>query len=193
MKFELKLDDILELFPEVKTEGNYNGVHLFGISSLDQAQEGDLSFLGNSKYRSQVFDTKASCLLIPDDFDGEPKENQLFLRIDDPSYGLAVICKFIESKLFPPPCPGIHPSAFVEETASIHPSSSIGPFCYIGKNVNIGSNSHILSHCHIGDEVRIGSDTKLHPGVKVLSRCKVGNKVILNAVVGVGSLYCLAK
>ena len=64
MKFELKLDDILELFPEAKTEGNYNGVHLFGISSLDQAQEGDLSFLGNSKYRSQVFDTKASCLLI---------------------------------------------------------------------------------------------------------------------------------
>lgn len=187
MKFELKLDDILELFPEAKTEGNYNGVHLFGISSLDQAQEGDLSFLGNSKYRSQVFDTKASCLLIPDDFDGEPRENQLFLRIDDPSYGLAVICKFIESKLFPPPCPGIHPSAFVEETASIHPSSSIGPFCYIGKNVNIGSNSHILSHCHIGDEVRIGSDTKLHPGVKVLSRCKVGNKVILNAGVVLGS------
>ena len=55
------------------------------------------------------------------------------------------------------------------------------------KNVNIGSNSHILSHCHIGDEVRIGSDTKLHPGVKVLSRCKVGNKVILNAGVVLGS------
>ena len=87
---------------------------------------------------------------------------------------------------FPPPCPE-YPLHSSRKTASIHPSSSIGPFCYIGKNVNIGSNSHILSHCHIGDEVRIGSDTKLHPGVKVLSRCEVGNKVILNAGVVLGS------
>ena len=95
--------------------------------------------------------------------------------------------KFIEDKILPWPKSGVHPTAFVEETAVVDSSASIGPFCFIGSNAIVGSNTHILSHCHIGDYARIGTDCKLHPGVKVLTRCRVGNQVILNAGVVLGS------
>ena len=182
MKFKLKLKDILGLFPQALTQGE-----LSGIASLESATEGDLSFLGNLKYKSQVRTCKASFLILPIDYEGEPRRNQIHLRIEDPSHALAVICKFIEDKLLPSPESGVHPTAFVEETAVVDSSASIGPFCFIGSNAIIGSNTQILSHCHIGDGASIGNDSKLHPGVKVLTRCKVGNQVILNAGVVLGS------
>ena len=187
MKFKLKLNDILGLFPQALTQGGCNYDYLSGIASLESATEGDLSFLGNLKYKSQVRTCKASFLILPIDYEGEPRRNQIHLRIEDPSHALAVICKFIEDKLLPSPESGVHPTAFVEETAVVDSSASIGPFCFIGSNAIIGSNTQILSHCHIGDGASIGNDSKLHPGVKVLTRCKVGNQVILNAGVVLGS------
>ena len=187
MKFKLKLKDILGLFPKALTQGECNHDYLLGIASLEKAKEGELSFLGNLKYKSQVTACKASFLILPTDFEGEPRKNQIHLRMEDPSHALAVICKFIEDKLLPYPESGVHPTAFVEETAVVDSSASIGPFCFIGSNAIIGSNTQILSHCHIGDGASIGNDSKLHPGVKVLTRCKVGNQVILNAGVVLGS------
>lgn len=187
MKFKLKLKDILGLFPQALTQGECNHDYLLGIASLEKATEGELSFLGNLKYKSQVRACKASFLILPTDFEGEPRKNQIHLRMDDPSHALAIICKFIEDKLLPFPESGVHPTAFVEETAVVDSSASIGPFCFIGSNAIIGSNTQILSHCHIGDGASIGNDSKLHPGVKVLTRCKVGNHVILNAGVVLGS------
>ena len=187
MKSKLKLKDILGLLPQALTQGECNHDYLSGIASLENATEGDLSFLGNLKYKSQVRTCKASFLILPIDFEGEPQENQIHLRMEDPSHALAVICKFIEDKLLPSPESGVHPTAFVEETAVVDSSASIGPFCFIGSNAIIGSNTQILAHCHIGDGASIGNDSKLHPGVKVLTRCKVGNQVILNAGVVLGS------
>ena len=44
--------------------GAYDG-SIRGIASLTEAESGDLSFLGNPKYRSKVADSKASVILVP--------------------------------------------------------------------------------------------------------------------------------
>ena len=41
---------------------------------------------------------------------------------------------------------GIHPSAIVEDGASIAPDVTIGPFAVVGKNVSIASGSVLHSH-----------------------------------------------
>jgi len=43
-----------------------------GIAALDKAHPGDLSFLGNAKYKSEARSTKASLVLASSDFKGGP-------------------------------------------------------------------------------------------------------------------------
>jgi hypothetical protein len=90
-----------------------------GLASLNDASSGDLSFLGNSKYRGDVAATRASVVLLPPDYAGEPQGGQLFLLVDNPSVALARVCSRIEQQLWPKPAPGIHPSASVAASAQI--------------------------------------------------------------------------
>ena len=168
-------------------EGGTTVTEIKGISSLDAAREEDLSFLGNSKYKAQVQLTSASVVLLPEDYDGQPKENQLFVRVKEPSRSLAVICRFLEKRISPAPSPGIHETAFVHPEAKIAEGVFIGPFAFVGSHVTIGPNSEIGSHCHLGDHAQIGESCRIYPGVKILSRCFIGDRVILNAGVVIGS------
>ena len=187
MNVSLSLDEVLPLVPGAAVEGSTSVTEIKGISSLDTAREEDLSFLGNSKYKSQVPLTSASVVLLPVDYEGQPKGNQLFIRVKEPSRGLAEICRFLEKRISPAPTPGIHETAFVHPEAKIAESVFIGPFAFVGSHVSIGANSVIGSHCHLGDHARIGESCRIDPGVKILSRCLIGDRVILNAGVVIGS------
>ena len=187
MNVSLSLDEVLPLVPGAAVEGSTSVTVIKGISSLDTAREEDLSFLGNSKYKSQVPLTLASVVLLPVDYEGQPKGNQLFIRVKEPSRGLAEICRFLEKRISPAPTPGIHETAFVHPEAKIAESVFIGPFAFVGSHVSIGANSVIGSHCHLGDHARIGESCRIDPGVKILSRCLIGDRVILNAGVVIGS------
>ncbi len=187
MNVSLSLDEVLPLVPGAVVEGSSSVTEIKGISSLDTAREEDLSFLGNSKYKSQVPLTSASVVLLPVDYEGQPKGNQLFIRVKEPSRGLAEICRFLEKRISPAPTPGIHETAFVHPEAKIAESVFIGPFAFVGSHVSIGANSVIGSHCHLGDHARIGESCRIDPGVKILSRCLIGDRVILNAGVVIGS------
>ena len=187
MNVSLSLEEVLHLIPGAVVEGSTSATVIKGISSLDTAREEDLSFLGNSKYKSQVSLTLASVVLLPEGYVGQPKENQLFVRIKEPSRGLAEICRFLEKRISPSPAPGIHETAFVHPDANIGEGVFIGPFSFVGSNASVGANSEISSHCHLGDHAQIGESCRIHPGVKILSRCLIGDRVILNAGVVIGS------
>ena len=60
--------------------GAYNGP-IRGIASLTEADSGDLSFLGNPKYRSKVAYSQASIILVPNDYEETPKVGQLYLKL----------------------------------------------------------------------------------------------------------------
>ena len=188
MGFTLELKILLESIPDSIIEGTSSRQSVSGISSLKNAKEGDLSFLANPKYKSEVQNTKASFVLLPNEYsDSSAKENQVFIKTDKPSHALAKICRIIYGELFSPPIVGIDSTAFVHESAVIEDNVSIGPFCYIAKGAHIGRNTCIESHCHIGENVKIGDHCLLYPGVKLLSLCTIGNGVHLNAGVVIGS------
>ena len=187
MSLSLKVSELFGLFPDAHFDGNVDLENLSGIASLQNATSGDLSFLGNPKYKSLVKNSNASIILLPKDYDGEPKSKQIFLRLENPSLGLADVCKVLEEKLFPPVLPGVHPTAFVEKNAKVHESVSIGAFSYIGSNAQIGPHCQLGTHCHVGTDCSVGEKSIFHPGVKLLARCEIGRRVILNAGVVIGS------
>ena len=188
MNLSLELEVVLGKISVSKIEGKVSRSSISGIASLKNAKEGDLSFLANPKYKSEVEETNASFVLLPNDYeDSESKPDQLFIKTESPSLELAKICRLIYGELFSNKQNGVHPSAFIDESAVIEDGVSVGPFSYVGPLAHIGKNTEIMSHCHIGEKVIIGSDSYIYPGVKLLALCELGNGVILNAGVVIGS------
>jgi len=157
------------------------------IASLSAARAGDLSFLGNTKYRSQVPESQATALLLPADYEGEPRPEQVFLYVDNPSIALARVCARIEQSLWPKPAPGVHPSAVVAATAKVDPTAHVGPLCVVEDRARVGAGSVLQASVFVGRDARIGDGCWVMPGCVIASICTLGNRVRLQPGVVIGS------
>ena len=158
-----------------------------GISALSRARAGDLAFLGNGKYRSEVADTRASIVLLPEDYKGEPKPNQLYMVVENPSMALGRLCSRLEQLLWPKPEPGVHPSAVVSPQAAVAQSATIGPLCVVEAGASVGGRTHLQAQVFVGRGARVGDDCWLMPGSVVATECVLGNRVRLQPGAVVGS------
>ncbi len=158
-----------------------------GLAGLADAAPGDLSFLGNAKYKGEVAGTRASVVLLPLDFAGDPQPGQLFLLVDNPSVALAGVCARIEQSLWPRPAPGVHASAPVAPGARVAATATVGPLCVIEEGAVIGERVHLQAQVFVGRNAVIGDDSWLMPGVVVATECQIGRRVRLQPGVVVGS------
>ena len=157
------------------------------IASLSSALPGDLSFLGNLKYKSQVAATRASIILLPVEHAGEPGPDQLFLYVEKPSASLATICARIEQQLCPRPAPGVHPTAFVAPGASIAPDATVGPLCVVEEDAVVGARSCLQAKVYLGRNARVGEDCWVMPGCVISAESVLHNRVRLQPGVIVGA------
>jgi UDP-3-O-[3-hydroxymyristoyl] glucosamine N-acyltransferase len=157
------------------------------IASLATARAGDLSFLGNTKYRAQVPDSAATALLLPPDYAGEPRPDQVFLYVENPSVALAKVCARIEQSLWPKPPAGIHPSAVVAASAKIDATAYVGPLCVIEADAQVGASCVLQASVFVGQEVRLGEGCWIMPGCIVTAGCSLGSRVRLQPGVVVGA------
>lgn len=178
--------DIIALLKPSATRGSTVET-IRGLASLSSAQPGDLSFLGNPKYKAEVVASRASVLLLPPDYVGEPQPGQLFLIVDKPSVALAQICTRIEQMLWPRPAPGVHVSASVDPTATVAASATVGPLCVIEAGAVIGERAHVQAQVFIGRNARIGDDSWIMPGCTVAAECVIRNRVRLQPGVVIGA------
>ena len=81
-----------------KSTRGATGAAVRGLAGLTDAGPGDLSFLGNAKYKADVAKSRASILLLPLDYTGEPQPDQQYLLVDNPSVALAKLCSRIENE-----------------------------------------------------------------------------------------------
>lgn len=186
MNINFNLKDIQKIIPEGIVKGDLE-TNLKGIAALSEAEIGDIAFLSNAKYTSQVPACKASLILLPKDYQDPPQKGQVFMFVDKPSWALAKICSYIEGKLAPKPPVGIHPTAFVDPGATVDPTASIGPFVYVGPGARIERDVVLHSHVHIGKSAFIGELSCLMPHVTVHDYCTLGKRVRLHAMVVIGS------
>ena len=185
MAFAYTIQRILEIVGDnAVCTGNYQG-EIDGIASLLEACEGDLSFLGNPKYKKDAALSQASVLLLPSDYGGTPKVGQLHIKLENPSFALALLCRDIETTLLPKPQPGIHSSAFIDPTAVVSPAATIGPFCYIGKGAEVGA-AVLESHVSLGVYAKVGDESYVFPRVVIGAYCEVGprNRLLPGCILG---------
>ncbi len=163
-----------------KLDGD-GSIDILGVSTLERARSGDLSFLTNPKYQNHARQTGASALLVGNEC---PPMNLALLRHDNPYLAFA---RAIE--IFFPTAPalsGIHPTAWIADSATIGDDVFIGPFTHIGERVVLGNGVRIQSRCTIEDSAQIGDHTFLHSGSVIRERVVVGRNCIIqnNAVIG---------
>lgn len=186
MKVDLTLEQIHAIVEPRSTRGATT-VPFRGIASLTAAGPGDLSFLGNPKYKGEVATSRASIILLPPDFVAEPQANQWLLFVENPSVALARICARIEQQLWPKPAPGIHATAHVAAGAKVAPSATIGPLCVIEAGATVGERTHLQAQAFVGRDAIIGDDCWLMPGVILAAECVLKNRVRLQPGVVIGS------
>jgi UDP-3-O-[3-hydroxymyristoyl] glucosamine N-acyltransferase len=158
-----------------------------GLAALETAETGDLTFLGNVKYKSQVASTRASVVLVPADYDGLPSPHQLFLVVEKPSVALARVCAKIEQLLWPKPFPGVHVSASIAPGAKVAASATVGPLCVVEEGAVIGERTYLQAQVFVGRNAVIGDDCWLMPGVVLATDCELRHRVRLQPGVVIGS------
>ena len=153
-----------------------------GINSLDNAEEGDIGFFYDMRYKEQALETKATALIVSEVIDGFTGGQIL---VENPKLAYARL-----AALFTPPVPsyqGISTQASVEETAVIGKDVSIYPMVYVGKNAVIGDNAILFPGVFIGNNVKVGKSSVLYANVSVMQDCIIGDNVIIHAGCVIGS------
>ncbi|MEI8089219.1 MAG: UDP-3-O-(3-hydroxymyristoyl)glucosamine N-acyltransferase [Opitutaceae bacterium] len=178
-----------EILSTVRAKRSLGQTHqtVRGIAALKAASPGDLSFLGNPKYKPEVAQSLASVVLVPLDFVGEPRPDQVFVFVENPSVALAQLCARIEQSLWPKPSAGVHPSAYVAAGAIVPASATIGPLCVVEANARLGERVHLQAQVFVGRGAVLGEDCWLMPGSIVAAECTLGARVRLQSGVVVGS------
>ena len=156
-----------------------------GFGKIEEARQGELTFLSNPAYTKYVYTTQASAILVNRDFVLEKQVKPVLIRVDNAYEALAKLLTLVEQSK-PKPA-GIHSLAFLEENVHTGKDIYVGPFAYIGKNVKIGDKVHIYPHVYIGDNVTIGDETIIYPGARIYQDTLIGKKCILHAGCVIGS------
>lgn len=160
-----------------------------GVSTLDQAEAGELSFLANLKYGPKVKESRASAILASKRLTGIAAAT---LISSNPYYDFArALALFYNAPQVPK---GIHPTAVIAASARIGENASIGAYAVIGGNVTIGANATIYPHVVIYEGCAIGDDFTAHSHVSIREHTQIGNRVTLhNGVVVGGDGFGFAK
>ncbi|WP_066632383.1 UDP-3-O-(3-hydroxymyristoyl)glucosamine N-acyltransferase [Labilibacter marinus] len=155
------------------------------VSKIEDGQPGTITFLANPKYTKFIYDTKASVVIVNNDFVPEREVQATIVKVENAYSSVAKLMQmYNDSK---PRKTGVEQPSFIADTAKVGEFPYIGAFAYLGENVTIGNNVSIYPNTFIGDNVTIGDNCILYAGVKIYHDCVIGNKCILHAGAVVGS------
>lgn len=159
-----------------------------GVSTLERAGDGEVTFLANLKYAPKVKSSRAAAVIAAEPLEGVAAT----LVSKNPYYDFARALEFFYHP--PKPAPGIHPTASVDPSARIGHGASIGAYVVVGPDTTIGANAVIHPQVVIYQGCHIGDDFTAHSHVAVREFTQIGNRVVLqNGVVVGGDGFGFAK
>lgn len=157
------------------------------LAKIENGSEGSLCFLSNPKYESYLYTTKASVVIVSNDFFPSQPITCTLIKVADPYSAFSVLLeKYNEALNYDKTQAGINQPCDIHPTVKIGKNVFIGAFCSIEENVEIGDNCRIYAQTYIGADTKIGGNCTIYAGVKLYNRTVIGNRVTIhsNAVIG---------
>ncbi|MEO7539741.1 MAG: UDP-3-O-(3-hydroxymyristoyl)glucosamine N-acyltransferase [Pyrinomonadaceae bacterium] len=158
-------------------------LEITSTAGLDLAGEGDITFLANPKYTSQIAETRASAIFLNEGIDIK-RDDIAVLRATDSylAYTRAMRHFFTEMAL----APLVHSSAVIDGSAKVADDVEIHANVVIGVGCTIASGVRIMPNATIYDNVKIGENSTIHSGASIRSHCEIGRNCVVqnNSTIG---------
>ena len=154
-----------------------------GIAPLTLASPGEVGFLDNKKYLTDLTATQAGAVIVHPDFADKVPSGTVPIVSSEPAAAWARVAALFHP--LAPVQPSIHPSAVVADDARIDPSAEIGPMVYVGSGAVIGPRCRVAPMAAIGQGVVLGADCRIGSHV-TLSHAILEDRVTLYPGVRVG-------
>ena len=165
-------------------EGTVEGdetIAIHGISSIEDAQDGDITFAETDKLLSSAGRSRASAVIAPAN---SPKlegalANKPLIRVKNPRFAFAQALRIFapEPKVYQ----GIHPTAVLGENVSFGHNASVHALAVIGDNVTLGKNCVVYPFVYVGDNVSIGDNCVIYPHAVLHDNTEIGNAVVIHS------------
>ncbi len=159
------------------------GCKITSLATLQDAQPGQLSFLANPVYRKYLPATRAAAVIIHPDVAADYTGNKLIHH--SPYLGFAELTRLFDTREDLPV--GIHPSAVIDETATISATAAIGPHVVIEAGARIGEHCEVGTGCFIGKDSAIGDHCRFAPHVSVYHGVSIGSQCVFHSGVVIGA------
>jgi UDP-3-O-[3-hydroxymyristoyl] glucosamine N-acyltransferase len=157
-------------------------VEITGVSGIDEAKEGDITFLLDKKSLKEIPALNASALIVKK----EVKECTLNMLVsDNPQFTFARALEVFYSKPYSPS--GVSAKAYIGTHVTMEDDVSIHPHACINSNAVLGSRVTVSSGVFIGEGVSIGDDSFIYPNVTIRENVTIGKKVIVHSGTVIGS------
>ena len=139
-----------------RLENSPPDTEITGVAGIETAGPGELTFISNPKYGSLAKTTRASAVIVSEDFPAIPSA---MLRSKNPYLDFA---RALELFSQPPQYrPGIHPTALVHVSAKIGKGAHLGPYVVVEGNVEMdaGACHKVVTH----GQLAVGAGGRAHP------------------------------
>ena len=164
-----------------KILGNDN-LRITGVASIENADDGDISFIKNERFVSKVLKTKASAIVSHRPIEETKKT---LIIVDNPFPAFLKLLKIISDQKQQQPRT-IHPSAVISKDSSIGDNISVGANVVIDGNTQIGNNVTIYPNAFIGARCKIGDDSIIYPNVTIREEVTIGKRVVIQSGASIG-------
>ena len=153
------------------------------VGTLDNAAERAISFLANPQYRDALRKTRAAAVILKPGLEADCPVAALLAS--NPYATYARIARF----LHPAPThePGIHPTAIIDDDASVAPTARVGAHAIIGSQTRIGDGVSIGPGVVIGEKVSVGAGSSVHARVVIMDDTVIGERCVLHPGVVLGA------
>ncbi len=156
------------------------------FAKIEHGKPGTLSFFANPKYEPFVYTSKASILIVNNDFVPKEPVTPTLVRVENAYSAIADLLKYVADKKKKAKC---HRSLRARWFLSTHFGKRVylGAFSYVGRHTTVGDNTIIHEQVYIGENCTIGSNCIFYPGVRIYPGMVIGNNVILHSGVVIGA------
>ena len=165
-----------------KFSGDKN-IKINSVAALDEASQGQISFVSNPKYINKLAGTAASAVILnkglAESYDGNVLINS------NPYLTFARVLEILYAE--PNSKATVHNSAVIADNVELHSTSNIGPNVVIEEGVTIKESVKIDAGCYIGKGCHLAEGVHLYPNVTLYKETQIGRNSIIHSNVVLGA------
>ena len=157
-----------------------------GVSPIESAQNGQLSFVAQEKFADYISTSEASVIIVSEKLLKNQDFKSTLIVVEDAYLSFQVLMNLYQ-QMKEEKKTGIEQPSTIAESAILGEGVYVGAFSYVSDKAKIGKDTQIHPQVFVGKNVKIGDNCIIYSGAKIYDFCVIGNNCIIHSNTVVGS------